>query len=259
MKNTIDEKWRLNMKHDSSTKSWNHISKEWCEIAPVNETRQFFIMPYMLRLMGDVSGKKILDLGCGEGGYARELTRNGAEVVAVDCAEYSIEYAQKKSIEEGLNIKHLVRNSNNLCALEDASFDTILCSMMLMDCEDLEGTVKEISRLLKNDGKLYASVLHPCFTGKHIGREGKGINRKVIVEDYFNPQEYRQTLPGGTVEVIWRHCTFEEYVKIFVKNNLNIIDLNEGRPTEEEAKVSVPIAWLNKIPLFLFWELEKNN
>lgn len=247
------------MKQDSSTISWNNISKEWCDIAPINYTRQYFIMPYMLRLIGEVSGKKILDLGCGEGGYARELTRKGADVVAVDCAEYSIEYAKKQSIKEGLNIKHLVRNSNNLYELENASFDIVLCTMMLMDCEDLDGTVKEISRLLKSDGKLFASVLHPCFTGKNIGREGKGINREVIVEDYFTPKEYSQTLPGSTVEVIWRHRTFEEYVKLFVKNSLNIVDLNEGRPTEEESKISVPIAWLNKIPLFLFWELEKSH
>ncbi len=246
------------MQQDSSTQSWNNISEEWCEIAPINETRQYFIMPYMLRLMGEVSGKRILDLGCGEGGYARELTRRGAEVVAIDCAAYSIEYAKKQSLKEGVEIQHYVRNSNDLYGIENCSFDIVLCSMMLMDCEDLEGTVKEIRRVLKSNGKLFASVLHPCFTGKNIGREGKGINRKVIVEDYFNPREYSQTLPGGNVEVVWRHRTFEEYVKLFVKSRLQILDLNEGRPTEEEANISVPIKWLNKIPLFLFWELEKN-
>lgn len=245
------------MKKDSSTQSWNKISKEWCDIAPINETRQHFIMPYMLELMGDVSGKRILDLGCGEGGYARELTRRGAELVAVDCAKFSIEYAKKQSLAEGVDIQYYVRNSNDLYSIESSSFDTVLCSMMLMDCEDLEGTVKEIARVLKDNGKLFASVLHPCFTGKNIGREGRGMERKVIVEDYFNPREYSQTLPGGNVEVVWRHRTFEEYVKLFVKHGLQIKDLNEGRPTVDQAKKTIPINWLNKIPLFLFWELEK--
>lgn len=245
------------MNKDSSTLCWNNVSEEWCEIAPINNTRQCFIMPYMLKLMGDVSGKRILDLGCGEGGYARELTRRGAVVVAIDCAEYSIEYAKNQSLREELKIEHYIRNSNNLYGIESCSFDIVLCSMMLMDCEDLDGTINEVSRVLKSDGKLYASVLHPCFTGEKIGREGKGIDRKVIVEDYFNPKEYSQTLPGGNVEVVWRHRTLEEYVKIFVKNRLNIIDLNEGRPTLEQANSSTLIAWLNKIPLFLFWELMK--
>lgn len=245
------------MKQDSSTHSWNHISEEWCDIAPINETRLYFIMPYMLRLMGEVSGKRILDLGCGEGGYSRELTRRGADIVAIDCAEYSIEYAKKLSLKEGLDIQYYIRNSNDLYKVESSSFDIVLCSMMLMDCEDLDGTIEEISRVLKPNGKLYASVLHPCFTGKKIGREGKGINRKVVVEDYFNPVKYNQTLPGGKIEVVWRHRTFEEYVKLFVKYGLNIIDLNEARPTIEEAERSVAIAWLKKIPLFLFWELKK--
>lgn len=129
--------------------------------------------------------------------------------------------------------------------------------MMLMDCEDLEGTIKEIHRVLKVGGRVYASVLHPCFTGKNIGREGQGIHRKVIVEDYFNPSVYTQRIPGGSIDVVWRHRTIEEYVKLFVKYNLNIIDLNEARPNKEEAEQSVPIQWLSKIPLFLYWTLEK--
>lgn len=245
------------MKQDSSTWSWNQLSAEWCDIAPTNETRINFIMPYMLRLLGDVSGKKILDLGCGEGGYSRELTHRNAQVVAVDCAEYSIEYAKNKSLKEGLEIQYYIRNSNDLYDIEDNYFDIVLCSMMLMDCEDLNGTIKEIARVLKPSGKLFASVLHPCFTGKNIGREGEGINRKVIVQDYFNPKEYEQPLPSGKISVIWRHRTLEDYVKLFAKHKLTITDLNEGRPTPEQSEISVAIAWLEKIPLFLFWELQK--
>ena len=245
------------MIEDTSTQSWNNISKEWCEIAPINETRLYFIMPYMLRLMGDVSNKKILDLGCGEGGYARALTRMGAKVVAIDCASHSIDYAKKQSTKEGLDIDYYVRNSNDLYGMADNSFDVVLCSMMLMDCEDLEGTLKEIVRVLKPNGHLYASVLHPCFTGQKIGRMGKGLDRKVVVEDYFNPSEYKQALPGGNTEVVWRHRTLEEYVKLFVKQGLSIIDLNEARPNEEEANQSIPIKWLEKIPLFLYWVLKK--
>jgi len=247
------------MRQDTSTESWNNLSEEWCEIAPENETRKHFIMPYMLDLIGDIRGLRILDLGCGEGGYARELTRRGGHVVAVDCAEFSIQYAMKKAIDEKVDVTHYVRNSNDLYGIEDNSFDLILCSMMLMDCEDLDGTLKEVNRVLKSNGNLYASVLHPCFTGKNIGRQDKGMNRKVIVEDYFSPKVYSQALPGGRKKVVWRHRTFEDYIKLFVKNGLNIVDLNEGRPNDEQAMVSIPIAWLNKIPLFLFWTLMKTD
>jgi 2-polyprenyl-3-methyl-5-hydroxy-6-metoxy-1,4-benzoquinol methylase len=106
------------MIQDSSTLSWNQLSAEWCDIAPTNETRINFIMPYMLSLLRDVSGKRILDLGCGEGGYSRELTRRNADVVAVDCAEFSIEYAKKQSLKDGFDIKYYIRNSNDLYDIE---------------------------------------------------------------------------------------------------------------------------------------------
>lgn len=248
------------MKQDTSTISWSQLGVEWFELAQKGESRMCFIMPYMLKLLGDVQGKKILDLGCGEGGYSRELAKKGAEVVAVDCSELSIEYSTEQSIKNGLTIQHFVRNSNELYGIEDCTFDIVLCSMMLMDCEDFEGTIKEVVRVLKPSGKLFASVLHPCFNGNYddgIGRKGEGIDRQVIVKNYFEPSIWEAPLPSGNTSVIWRHRTLEEYVKVFIKSGLIIIDLNEPRPTEEQAKISTAIAWLQKIPLFLFWELKK--
>lgn len=248
------------MKHDSSTISWNQLGQEWFELAQTGDSRMYFIMPYMLSLLGDVSGKKILDLGCGEGGYSRELAKKGADVVAVDCSEFCIDYAKEQAQLSGYSIRHHQRNSNDLYGIENNAFDIVLCSMMLMDCEDLYGTIKEVARVLKQNGKFFVSVLHPCFNGNHdkgIGRQGVGIGREVVVKDYFHPVEWEAPLPQGKTSVIWRHRTLEDYVKTFAKCGLTIIDLNEPRPTSEQAAISTAIAWLQKIPLFLFLELIK--
>lgn len=87
---------------------------------------------------------KILDLGCGEGGYSRELAKRNARVVAIDCSEKAIKYSIELAGKEGLDIEHYIRNSNDLYGIKDNEFDIVLCSMMLMDCEDLDGTLREV-------------------------------------------------------------------------------------------------------------------
>ena len=49
----------------------------------------------------------------------------------------------------------------------------------------------------------------------------------------------------------------EEYVKAFIKAGLTIVDMNEPRASDEQAQISVAMAWLQKIPLYLYWELKK--
>lgn len=248
------------MKQDSSTIAWNAMGDEWFELAQTGESRNCFIMPNMLKFMGDVRGKKVLDLGCGEGGYSRELAKRGAQLVSVDCSKKAIEYASNLAKEENLSIEHYIRNSNDLFDIKSEQFDVVLCSMMLMDCEDFEGTLREVVRVLKPGGKLYASVLHPCFDGNHdtgIGRQGVGIDRQVVVMNYFEPKEWEAPLYKGTIPVIWRHRTLEDYVKAFLKVGLAIVDMNEPQATDEQAQISVAMAWLKKIPLYLYWELKK--
>lgn len=248
------------MKYDSSTIAWNKLGDEWFDLAQKGESRNCFIMPYMLKFLGDVDGKDILDLGCGEGGYSRALVKKGASLTSVDCSEKAIQYAQDLADKENLTIRHYVRNSNDLYEISDNSFDIVLCSMMLMDCEDFEGTIREVVRVLKPDGQLFASVLHPCFDGNHemgIGRLGNGTERNVVVMNYFEPREWEAPLFGGTIPVIWRHRTIEDYVKVFIKCGLTIVDINEPRATVEQTKISRSMSMLNRIPLYLYWQLKK--
>lgn len=224
------------MKKDSSTESWGNVemSDEWIQMAQNNPHRIHFIMPFTFKQIGDVSGKVILDLGCGEGGYSRELARKGASVTGVDCAENAIKYCETKANEEKLQIAYHVRNSCDLYDISDETFDIVLASMMLMDCEDFEGTIREITRVLKPHGRLHASVCHPCFHASGgIGRQDKGIDKKVVVSNYYHPTQWEAPLSSGNVKVIWRHRTMEDYVKAFIKYGLTITDLNEPVPTDE--------------------------
>ena len=246
------------IKEDSSTKCWNEIGTEWIQKAQTNDFRFYFFMPHTFSLLGDVQGKNLLDLGCGEGGYARELARKGADVTAVDCSGSAIAYAIKKTQEEGLPITHLLQNSNHLSELGDAAFDVVLCAMMLMDVEDLQGTLQEVFRVLRPGGSVLLSLLHPCFKPPAWHRwfqEEDGI--QVRVKDYFSPAEWEGQINGVEGKVIYRHKTLSEYVKAFVQAGFVITDMNEPLPTPEQIEKSSRIEWLTHIPMYLFVTLTK--
>src|SRR5438094_148859 len=98
------------MDDDTSTRSWEGIADDWVAHADTNDYRNHYLMPRMLAMLGDVSGKNILDLGCGEGGYARELARRGANVTAVDGSARLIEIARQRASAEGVDIRFVHAN-----------------------------------------------------------------------------------------------------------------------------------------------------
>ena len=73
------------MRQDASTISWAQEGEEWIRLAQTSDQRLYFVMPYMLDKLQDVAGKNILDLGCGEGGYARALARIFEKPVKAVC------------------------------------------------------------------------------------------------------------------------------------------------------------------------------
>lgn len=243
---------------DSSTECWNGLNiDEWTNKAQTNDFRIYYIMPYTLEKLGDVKEKRILDLGCGEGGYSRALAHKGAIVTAADCSEVFVEYGKNKAKEEGVSIEYCVVNANSLNGIKDNYYDIVLCSMMLMDVEDLEGTLGEIHRVLKENGKVFISILHPCFKAKETSWMLNNENIEVLISDYHNPKEWIGEIKGMNAPILYRHRTLSGYVKAFVKSGFKITDMNEPIPTEEQAKMSPRVAWLKKIPMYLFIELEK--
>jgi len=247
------------LKEDSSTICWNNIGEEWAKFSENNDYRNYFIMPYTINLIGDIGNKKILDLGCGEGEYSRKLARKGADVTGIDCSYKLIEIAKTKSKEENLNINYLVRNSCNLENIKDNAYDIVLSSMMLMDCEDLKGTVSEIYRILKPKGRLFASILHPCFSGQAAGWNKDDCGNQFFkITDYFNPKIYKAKINNEfSSSAVFRHRTLEDYFKIFLKHKFILVDYNEPVPDKKQTEISYRIARLAQIPLFLFMEWAK--
>ncbi len=106
----------------------------------------------ILRYLGDLKGKKLLDLGCGLGESSVYFALKGAEVTACDISEGMLEITRKLSQKRNVNVKILQAFSDNLKALADETYDIVYAGNLLHHV-DIDKSLKEIVRVLKKNGK----------------------------------------------------------------------------------------------------------
>ena len=247
---------------DSSTRSWNAIGESWVSHADNNDYRNFFLMPRMLEMLGDVSGRRILDLGCGEGGYSRRLKRRGANVVGVDGSATLVRVARERAEAEKLEIQFVCVNANALETIADNSFDLVVAAMSLMDVEDYPGAVREIQRVLCSGGSLVMSITHPCFTGRGAEWERDPNDRRHLlffkVDHYFEREVWEDKITSAfPAPVLRRHRPLQDYVQVLLRAGFVLRDFCEAQPTEDELRESYRFRKLARIPYFLFMRWEK--
>jgi malonyl-CoA O-methyltransferase len=134
----------------------------------------------MLDLLPDVSGQHVLDAAGGTGRYNRILTARGARVVGCD---HSLEM--------------LLRSDGLVCGADleqlpfaDQSFDGVVCGLAIGHVRSLEGILREFGRVLKPNGWLLVSDLHPFQTLRGAQRTFTGADgRRYAVEHYLHTFE----------------------------------------------------------------------
>lgn len=245
---------------DTSTRSWDAIADDWIAHADTNDYRNVFLMPRMLRMLGDVRNKAVLDLGCGEGGYARELSRRGARVTAVDGSARLIEAARQRARAEAVDLACVVANANALAGLEPEAFDIVAAAMSLMDVEDYDGAIREVHRVVRRGGELLMSITHPCFSApvSRWLRGPAGQRECFAVDRYFERAVWEDRITAAfRLPVLRRHRTLEDYMASPLEQGFLLREFCEPSVTEEELKRSERFRVLERIPYFLFLRWQK--
>ncbi|MDE2868699.1 MAG: methyltransferase domain-containing protein [Chloroflexota bacterium] len=160
----------------------------------------------LLGMAGDVSGKKVLDAGCGEGHVARLFARHGARVVAVDISPRLLEHARQLEARDSHGIEFVEADLARGLPSHTGAFDLATANMMLDDCQDLAGVLRGIAGALKPNGRLLLSMNNPYA----LVTRGK-------VHDYFASGPLTQTFgtEQAEYEVPFYYRTFEEWVAAF--------------------------------------------
>jgi 2-polyprenyl-3-methyl-5-hydroxy-6-metoxy-1,4-benzoquinol methylase len=79
-----------------------------------------------LHVLGDVTGRDVLELGCGGARWSVALARTGARVVGLDLSGRQLDHARRLLQETGVRVP-LVQASSEALPLADASFDVVFC------------------------------------------------------------------------------------------------------------------------------------
>ena len=168
----------------------------------------------VLEMIGDVRGRRVLELGCGTGRYCVLLAQRGGEVVGVDASPRMLERAVQKTSQVPFRV---VRGTLDHLCVPDESFDLVVCALTLNHVEHLGRVFREATRVLRKGGVMVVSDFHPYWVVF-----GHGYT------EFFDEtgQEYRiQCYPH----------LFADYWRLFKELGLRIEDFRE--PTIDDGLI----------------------
>jgi 2-polyprenyl-3-methyl-5-hydroxy-6-metoxy-1,4-benzoquinol methylase len=191
------------------------------------------VLPDLFALIGDVGGKRICDLACGQGIIARQMARQGAFVVGVDISTKLLEVAKREEDVEPLGITYLQDDAQSLTGLEDDRFDGVVCNLALMDILDLSATFRTVQRILRPHGWFVFSITHPCLhppASRWVSDIDGTVKREVA--GYFAEIFWRSDNPNGVRgQVGAYHRTLSTYLNSLVEARLTLERFVEPQAT----------------------------
>ncbi|MBI4089185.1 MAG: methyltransferase domain-containing protein [Candidatus Levybacteria bacterium] len=244
--------------------SWGKVARWYNELLKNgNSYQQTLILPNLIRLLQIKKGELVLDLACGQGFFAREFAKLGAKVIGVDISSELIDIAKNN---KNYIIEYHVSPADKLTFLQNESIDKTIIVLALQNIQNVNDVVKEANRVLKQNGKLFIVINHPCF---RIPKESSwGWDDKLKIQyrrldSYLSEsKEIIQMHPGNKPweKTISFHRPLQFYFKALSKNNLLVSRLeewNSNRISELGPKKEAEDAARKEFPLFLFLEAFK--
>lgn len=192
-----------------------------------------------LRLLGDVAGRDVLELGCGGGQASVFLTSQGARATALDVAPRQLEHGRALARARGVEVRFLEGSAEDLSAFADGSFDVAFSSYALGFVEDLPGALGETFRVLRPGGRFVFSWSGPVHLSTGLAPDGTVF----FDRSYFDRTPHTETDRHGTV--VSFHRTYSDWHQALVAAGFVVTDLLEPEPDPEVR----PGAWHGVFPL----------
>ena len=245
---------------------YDRASRDWTRNEPLLLS-DYTARPFLLDWCEPVQSLSVLDLGCGEGYFARNLKYRGAgSIQGMDLSSEMIDRAREAESTEGLGIQYRAGNATDLTCFEDGAFDRVVAVFLFnyLSSEQTKATMEEVIRVLKPGGRFVFAVPHPSLPFGRLqkppfffspGEAGYFSGR----DESFEGEIYRRD--GVSVPVRCVHKTLSDYFRCLREAGFaSMPDLEELCVTPEMLEIDPEFFGpLTDEPLHLAFRVEKSR
>lgn len=189
--------------------------------------------PAMAKMLPDLNGKTVLDLGCGYGHNCIDFVNGGAEkVLGIDISEKMLSVARKESSHNKIEYRNM--SMTDISNLKE-KFDFIYSSLAFHYVKDFDAFAKDMYSVLGNGGQLLFSQEHPIITATfdgngHFNKNEYGNRVSYTFSNYNEPGERR--IHWYVDDVVKYHRTISGIINALAKAGFIIEEVCEPVPEE---------------------------
>ncbi len=209
---------------------WDHVAADYqAEHGDFLGDADFVWCPERLReadahLLGEVAGRRVLEVGCGAAQCSRWLAAQGGHPVALDLSAAQLDHARRLGASTGIAVP-LVQADAEQLPFADGAFDAACSAYGAVPfVTDSAAVMREVARVLRPGGRWVFSVTHPIRWGF---RDDPGPGGLVAEDSYFDRSPYVEEDEDGNATYVEHHRTLGDRVREIVAAGLTLVDLVE--------------------------------
>jgi SAM-dependent methyltransferase len=186
-------------------------------------------------VLGDVTGRDVLELGSGAGQCSRWVRVNGGRSFGLDLSARQLQHSRRIDEESGVVVPSVLGTATAL-PFAEGSFDVVFCSFgALQFIADIDLAVKEVARVLRPGGRFAFSVTHPTRWSFPDDPSEAGLT---ATSSYWDRTPYVEVDDDtGLVAYVEHHRTLGDWVELLAGNGFRIVALVEPEWPEDNDRV----------------------